>query len=64
MALKKISVAPIEKETFVELANPMIPISRRCELLRFSRSSLYYESRRDDAYNLTHFRQLKNRSFS
>jgi putative transposase len=31
----------------------MIPISRQCELLRFSRSSLYYASQRDDAYNLT-----------
>jgi putative transposase len=53
MAEKKISIAPVEKKkAFVELANPMIPISRQCELLRFSRSSLYYESQRDDAYNL------------
>jgi len=31
---------------------PMIPISRQCDLLRFARSSFYYDSRRDDAYNL------------
>jgi len=53
MAEKKISIAPIEtKKAFVELANPMIPIFRQCELLRFSRSSMYYKSQRDDAYNL------------
>jgi hypothetical protein len=31
---------------------PMIPISRQCDLLRFARSSFYYDSRRDDSYNL------------
>jgi len=36
----------------VELANPMIPISRQCELLRFSRWSMYYQSQRDDVYDL------------
>lgn len=30
----------------------MIPISRQCELLGLSRSSYYYESERDDSYNL------------
>jgi len=53
IGLKKISVAPIEKKkAFVEVGNPMIPIARQCELLRVSRSSLYYDSQRDDGYNL------------
>jgi putative transposase len=30
----------------------MIPISRQCELLRASRSTLYYASQRDDTFNL------------
>ena len=31
---------------------PMIPISRQCDLLRFARSSFYYDSQRDDNHNL------------
>ena len=31
---------------------PMIPISRQCDLLRFARSSFYYDSQRDDTHNL------------
>jgi len=30
----------------------MIPISRQCDLLRFARSFFYYDSQRDDTYNL------------
>lgn len=32
--------------------NVMIPISRQCELVGLARSSYYYDSQRDDSYNL------------
>lgn len=35
----------------MELKNPMISLSRQCDLLGMSRSSFYYKSRRDDTYN-------------
>jgi putative transposase len=53
LAQKKISVAPVEKKkAMVDPDYPMIPISRQCDLLRFARSSFYYDSQRDDSYNL------------
>jgi len=36
----------------VDPGDPMIAISRQCDLLRFALSSFYYDSRRDDSYNL------------
>lgn len=36
----------------IDSANIQIPIYRQCELLGLSRSSYYYESQRDDSYNL------------
>ena len=36
----------------IDPANIQIPIYRQCELLGLSRSSYYYESQRDDRYNL------------
>jgi putative transposase len=36
----------------IDPENPMITISRQCELLSLSRSSYYYGSQRDDCYNL------------
>jgi len=35
----------------MELKNPMISLSRQCDLLGMNRSSFYYESRRNDTYN-------------
>jgi putative transposase len=35
----------------MELKNPMISLSRQCDLLGMNRSSFYYRSRRNDAYN-------------
>lgn len=36
----------------IDSGNVQIPIYRQCELLGLSRSSYYYESERDDSYNL------------
>jgi putative transposase len=36
----------------IDPGNVQIPICRQCELLGLSRSSYYYESQRDDRYNL------------
>jgi len=36
----------------IDPANTMIPISRQCELLDLARSSYYYDSEKDDSYNL------------
>jgi len=36
----------------IDTENAMIPISRQCELLGLSRSSYYYESKKDNSYNL------------
>ena len=36
----------------IDSGNIQIPICRQCELLGLSRSSYYYESERDDSYNL------------
>lgn len=36
----------------IDPGNVQIPIYRQCELLELSRSSYYYESKRDDCYNL------------
>jgi putative transposase len=36
----------------IDSANIQIPIYRQCELLGLCRSSYYYESQRDDSYNL------------
>jgi len=35
----------------MELKNPMISLSRQCDLLGMNRSSFYYKSRRNDTYN-------------
>ena len=35
----------------MELKNPMISLSRQCDLLGMNRSSFYYRSRRNDTYN-------------
>ncbi len=35
----------------MELKNPIISLSRQCDLLGMNRSSFYYRSRRNDAYN-------------
>jgi len=35
----------------VELKNPMISLSRQCDLLGMNRSSFYYRSRRNDTFN-------------
>ena len=43
--------------------NTMIPISRQCELLRLARSSYYYDSQRDDGYNL-HLMNLIDEQFT
>ncbi|MDY6972888.1 MAG: hypothetical protein SV775_11220 [Thermodesulfobacteriota bacterium] len=51
---KKVPNAPVEeKRKLIDPGNAMIPISRQCELLGLCRSSYYYESRRDDSYNLS-----------
>ena len=50
---KKVPNAPVEeKRKLIDTENAMITISRQCELLGLSRSSYYYESERDDSYNL------------
>lgn len=36
----------------IDSGNIQIPVYRQCELLGLSRSSYYYESKRDDSYNL------------
>ena len=35
----------------MELKNPLLSLSRQCELLGMNRSSFYYRSRRDNGYN-------------
>jgi putative transposase len=53
MAQKKIPSARVEEKR--ELIDPeyaMVPIYRQCELLDIARSSYYYQSERDDSYNL------------
>ena len=37
----------------IDPGNAMIPISRQCELLSLCRSSYYYDSQKDDSYNLS-----------
>ncbi|MFH1615935.1 MAG: IS3 family transposase [Planctomycetota bacterium] len=50
---KKFSSAPVEgKRKLIDSGNVQIPIYRQCELLGLSRSSFYYESERDNSYNL------------
>jgi len=52
LAQKKIVEAPVvEKRKEVELKNPIISLSRQCDLLGMNRSSFYYRSRRDNSYN-------------
>ncbi|MBK5101980.1 MAG: IS3 family transposase [Desulfobacteraceae bacterium] len=51
--LKKKSQAPVEeKRKVIDPGNAMIPISRQCKLLGLARSSYYYDSERDESYNL------------
>ena len=53
MAQKKVPNAPVEeKRKMIDSGNTMIPISRQCDLLDLARSSYYYDSKRDDSYNL------------
>lgn len=53
MAQKKISNAPVEeKRKLIVPGNTMIPVYKQCELLGLARSSYYYESEKDDSYNL------------
>jgi putative transposase len=52
LAKKKVAEAPVvDKRKEVEMNNPMISSSRQCALLGMSRSSFYYRSRGNDAYN-------------
>jgi putative transposase len=52
LAKKKVVEAPVvDKRKEVEMNNPMISCSRQCDLLGINRSSFYYSSRRNDAYN-------------
>ena len=58
-SLKKILVATVElKKQLAERDNKVIAVSRQCELLGLSRSSYYYNSTRDDEYNLELMRRL------
>ncbi len=41
----------MRKRKEVELKNPLLSLSRQCELLGMNRSSFYYRSRRDEGYN-------------
>ena len=41
----------MRKRKEVELKNPLLSLSRQCELLGMNRSSFYYRSRRDNGYN-------------
>ena len=53
MAQKKVSNAPVEeKRKLIDSGNTQIPIYRQCELLGLARSSYYYDSQREDSYNL------------
>lgn len=36
----------------IDSRNEMILVSRQCDLLGLARSSYYYDSQRDDSYNL------------
>jgi putative transposase len=49
---KNLKFSVDEKKRLIEPEHIMIPISRQCELLDFSRASYYYRSERDDSYNL------------
>ena len=58
MALKKVPSASVEeKRRLIDPEYAMIPFYRQCELLDITRSSYYYQSERDDRYNLV----LRNR---
>ena len=48
----------MEKKHLVERDNQIIAVARQCELLGLFRSSYYYNSTRDDEYNLELMRLL------
>jgi len=48
---KRRSLRPEAKRSLIEWEHPDISVSRQCELLGLSRSTLYYRSERDDSYN-------------
>ncbi len=48
---KIVEASVVEKRKEMELKNPMISLSRQCDLLGMNRSSFYYRCRRDDGYN-------------
>ncbi len=48
---KNFNLSVADKKKCIELGNPMISISRQCELLDLPRSSYYYHSDRDDSFN-------------
>jgi len=53
LAQKKVSSAPVEeKRKLIDSGNTQISIYRQCELSGLARSTYYYDSQRDDSYNL------------
>jgi putative transposase len=53
LAQKKVANAPVEqRRKLINAGNTQIPIYRQCELLGLARSTYYYESQRQDSYNL------------
>jgi len=53
LAQKKVSNVPVEeKRKLIDSGNTQIPIYRQCELLGLARSTYYYDSQRDESYNL------------
>jgi len=62
--LKKIADAPVAmRREEVERENPMISISRQCDLIELARSSFYYRSSGEDEYKLQLMR-LVNEQFT
>ena len=47
----------------IDSGNEMIPVWRQCELLGLARSSHYYDSQRDEGYNL-HLMNLIDEQFT
>jgi len=53
LAQKKVPNAPVEgKRQLIDQGHDVIPLWRQCKLLGLARSSYYYDSHRNDAYNL------------